>query len=578
MFRMARAAATILAGSAVGISSMSAQVPSPSVSVGFGVDTTISDVRNIFALVRAYLAKPDSSAKGRGLWSLSSDFDRRVGDISAGQAYQGFRATVVGIVPAVPGDSVYTVKILHARADSSRRVTPLALQRLYALRELGAPFAFRLSAALPRLTKNWVRRSKGRITFRYAPGVQPNVVKINHAALFVDSVARLFSVPTPPQLDVYITNTLEEGERAIGLDFFPEASGPGEGRGGLNLGSGIVLAGDPAIGEAYFHEYVHTILGAALPAGNGLLGEGVATWLGGSRGRTPRDMYALLRRYEEAHPTITLSALLHNDFETDAKLGTDLRYATGALVANALYRRQGIAGVRKFYQLKGDTDTLLRELAAQLGLPLVDAASLDNWWRTEAARASNEESSPRAMPSTRRNIVSVRDTSEYGNPTGGGKLGLLYLSSTFIDSVDIDFGIHRVGDDSLVFLPVRGEEITDHVLFDGRTRVKLAAKLPYFDSYFSSPIIVGHRMHYWGLRKLSDADYQIYAMRYDFPSALLDSLALFHDEVRTDYQYYFATPEFGAGGIHYKSQTTDYLIDTAYTRLIRKTKPSPPLM
>ena len=370
------------------IGPINAQEPSPSVSVGFGVDTTITDVRNIVSLARAYLAKPDSSARSRGLWSVSTEFDRRVGD-TAGQAYQGFAATVVGVIPAEPGDSVYVVKILYATADSAGRVSPLALQRLYAVREPGAPFAFRFSSALRRLTSTWERRFTGRISFWYAPGQRPNPARIDRAVRFVDSVARLFSVPAPRHLDVYVGASMDEVQRAIGLDFFPEASGPGQGRGGLNLGS-ILLVGDPSIGEAYLHEFVHAVLGPALPAGNGLLGEGVATWLGGSRGRTPREMYALLRRYQEADPTLTLSGILHNTFESgDAKRGTDLLYSTGALVANALYRRQGIAGVRRFYLLKGDPDTLLRELAAQLGLPATDDRSFDRWWRTEAARASS---------------------------------------------------------------------------------------------------------------------------------------------------------------------------------------------
>src|SRR5467141_2424991 len=92
--------------------SLPAQEPSPSVSTGFGVDTAITDVRNVVSLVRAYLAKPDSSARSRGLWSTATEFDRTVGDLTAGRANQGFPATVVGVIPAMPGDSVYIVRIL----------------------------------------------------------------------------------------------------------------------------------------------------------------------------------------------------------------------------------------------------------------------------------------------------------------------------------------------------------------------------------------------------------------------------------------------------------------------------------
>src|SRR4051812_23584624 len=88
---------------AVNAKSICAQEPSPSISAGFGVDTEITDVRNVFSLVRSYVAKPDSSARSRGLWSTASDFDRTVGDLTGYLVYVGFPATVVGIIPATPG-------------------------------------------------------------------------------------------------------------------------------------------------------------------------------------------------------------------------------------------------------------------------------------------------------------------------------------------------------------------------------------------------------------------------------------------------------------------------------------------
>ena len=368
--------------------SLQAQTPSPSVSIGFGVDTSITDVRNVLSLVRAYLAKPDSSARSRGLWSTSTEFDRRIGDITAGQANQGFPATVVGVISDGPGDSVYVVKILYARADSANGIAPLAMTRLYAVRETGAPYSFKLAGALPRVTRNWERRSKGNITFWYVPGHKPNPAKIDRAARFVDSVAKLFSVPPPQHLDVYVGDSMDEVQRAIGLDFYTQSSGPGQRSGGLDIGS-ILLMGNPQIGEDYLHEFVHAVLGPSLPTGSRLLSEGVATWLGGSRGRTTPEMFALLRSYQLADSTLSFPTLVRQGFNvSDADRGTNLLYATGALIVDALYRRNGIAGVRRIYQLRTDPNALLRSISIELGVP-PDDASLDRWWRAETARASS---------------------------------------------------------------------------------------------------------------------------------------------------------------------------------------------
>jgi hypothetical protein len=179
----------------------------------------------------------------------------------------------------------------------------------------------------------------------------------------------------------------------------------------------------------------------------------------------------------------------------------------------------------------------------------------------------------RAAPS---GIATVRDTSDYENETGAGRVGLLYLSNVFIDSVDIDFGVHLIGRDSLLFLPVIGDAVDDHVLYDGTTCLKLASKLPYLDSYFSSPNVEKNRLHYWGLRKLSESAYAIYAMRFDFGRSHLDSVALDTMDLRTDYRFHFAAPKVVADGIEYKAQARTYMVDSSYARIVRKTTQVPP--
>ena len=236
-------------------------------------------------------------------------------------------------------------RVLYAYADSTgQSISPIALQRLYAIRESGAPFNFRLSGTLPRLTREWQQRTEGRVTFWYAPGQHPNPKKISHASSFVDSVSKLFQVPPPQHLDVYVGRSLEDVQRATGLDFFPAAS-VDRGLGGRAIGGRILLVGNPALGEAYLQELTHAILGPTFPIRNGLFNEGVATWLGGSRGHTPQQMYARLLKIQTARPALTLAQVLTNDIPgASAEELTDAFTATGALLVDAVYRRSGIAG------------------------------------------------------------------------------------------------------------------------------------------------------------------------------------------------------------------------------------------
>ena len=371
------------------IQSVGGQANGPPVGAGFGVDTAVADVRDIVRLVRAYVAQPDSSARARGLWSSATKLDRTVGDLAL-EAYQGFPVTVVGVTPSASGDSVYVVKLLHARAESGgERVTPLALQRLYAVRAKGTPFGWQLSSPLPRVTRAWRHRTAGRLTFWYAPGQHPNAEKARQAAQFVDSVAALFSVPRPAHLDMYLAGSMDEVQRAIGLDFFVEASGPGTGRGGRALPSaGILLIGDSAIGEAYLHELTHAVLAPTI-GGASLFSEGVATWLGGSLGRDPRTLYALLHDYQGAHQHVSVADLVHGQVAAGwGQSETDALYATSALVVDAVYRRDGIAGLRRLARVSGDADLVIAAIRETLGLSATDPSALDRWWRQRAALAA----------------------------------------------------------------------------------------------------------------------------------------------------------------------------------------------
>ena len=121
-------AVVIAATSFVTPSRVEAQVPAKAIGIGFGVDTTIADVHNIVALTRAYLAKPDSSARARGLWSMGTKLDAGFGDIAL-TAYQGFNATILAVTPAFPGDSVYTRDELDERQACVGPGTSTAVRR-----------------------------------------------------------------------------------------------------------------------------------------------------------------------------------------------------------------------------------------------------------------------------------------------------------------------------------------------------------------------------------------------------------------------------------------------------------------
>lgn len=363
-------------------SELAAQTPPPSVTTSFGVDTTISEVHDIVRLTRAYLAQPDASACSRGLWS-NSPVDVRYGDLSM-EAYTGFPATIIGVTGAAPGDSVFAVKIIYGSADSSgTHLQPVTMQRLYAVRAPGSPYGWQFSTPLPRLTRTWAHRDFGRITYWYEPGITPSPTKGLQASRFVDSVAKLFSVKPPSHLDAYVTATMDEGLRLMGLDFSVQNSGPGTGFGGRGGGAGdYLILSDPRVGEAYFHELVHSVLGPTLQSRNQIFNEAVASWLGGSGNLSPRDLYIGLQAYQRSHENISLLDVLQGRGEGQGAVSAS--FGTRALIADSIYRSSGIPGLKRFAQLTGAPADLIATLPNYIaGM----GADPNLWWRSATAAA-----------------------------------------------------------------------------------------------------------------------------------------------------------------------------------------------
>jgi hypothetical protein len=213
---------------------------------------------------------------------------------------------------------------------------PVALARVYAVREGGA---WVLANVLPRTTADWRRTTVGPITFIYPPDHVFDRGKARRAVRFADSLATTFGAPHPKGVTYYLARSPEEAFRIAGLDFVPPGS-----TGRSFPGNYMIFSGLPAYGEFYPHELTHLTLGWILPelGTPPVLDEGLAFWLGGSRGKSWRTLRNDLARALRADPTLTLERLLAERPLTDPLRST----AAGALLQLA-HERGGVPGVKR---------------------------------------------------------------------------------------------------------------------------------------------------------------------------------------------------------------------------------------
>jgi hypothetical protein len=161
-----------------------------------------------------------------------------------------------------------------------------------------------------------------------------------------------------------------------------------------------------------------------------------------------------------------------------------------------------------------------------------------------------------------------------------GARAILRRGGVMIDTVDLTFDVAVVGTDSLVFLPVRTDTTPinttsppwfesyprGHVFWTPGSRHELHQLLPFFDDFFSLPVVKGSVMHYWGVAPHEHTN-RLYAMRYDFRTAHLDSLYMNRDDpLATDYRYHLWTPQIHGSEINFHGA----IVDSATWRVIRQ--------
>lgn len=166
-----------------------------------------------------------------------------------------------------------------------------------------------------------------------------------------------------------------------------------------------------------------------------------------------------------------------------------------------------------------------------------------------------------------------------------GKRAVLRAGPTIIDTVDVAFGVHAIGHDSLIFLPVIAYELDsaeaatlqgapaspdEHVLCTPAGRTGLSASLPHFNAGFSSPSVIDSTLYYWGLN-LRDAGgrYRLYAMRVAARAGRIDSLFLREETPATDFRYFYRPPFPQDGVIVFEGGDARTSIDPRSWRVVR---------
>jgi hypothetical protein len=332
------------------------QGPTVAIVPGWGLDTTDTNrddpqrsaVHGAWLVWRDYL---QARIRGEGradLWVPDERARWPEYDLTGFQAYQSFAratVTVLSILPPTPESADTLVirtlftRVVRDSANDVRGIKPISLTRVYAVR---TPAGWRLSNAFSRLTSGWSTVQEGPIRFLYSPTTKPSADRRRAARQFADSLAGAHQLPSPAGLLYVVTASGEEAYQAMGFDFAVVGSFAA---GKAFPSNRIIVSGDPALGEAYFHELAHMVFEPIAPVGSvpWLVSEGLAVWAGGGFDQT----------YAEARMTYAAALKSRDDVTLDmvvdgraADVG-DVRVG-GAVLCELLFEHGGVQGLRTF--------------------------------------------------------------------------------------------------------------------------------------------------------------------------------------------------------------------------------------
>lgn len=206
-------------------------------------------------------------------------------------------------------------------------------------------------------TENWKQKKIRNVTFHFPSYHEFNLVK---AQILIDSIISMEKNwgLEPIQIDYYFANTNAEIQAIKGFDFnFNMARS--------EYPSGLAYQKEKSVycsgyGENYFHEIVHIYLNSVYPRTP--LKEGIATFYGGSMGKSFQEHVIRLYDYIKEHPEINIAN--HREFYyVDEQ--TIPKYTIQALLCYLVYQKNGITGFKELLEIESLNEVYQKEFGIE---------------------------------------------------------------------------------------------------------------------------------------------------------------------------------------------------------------------
>lgn len=316
------------------------------ISYADDIDRTKPEVMEVLALFENYLHSNPADLKSSPFWNKAEQEKHRQFDFLESEfqpsLYMGLVTKVLSIDLSENSGFIKVSYGSIVKQDSSGL---LAIVNYGLKRENGS---YKLCNALSINKEKWSCTSLGLVDFYYPPYHQFDTLKAQKLLAFIDETSRNFKVPKKA-FEYYLADTYLEIQRLKGFDYAigeKYSSGPS----GKASADKVYCGG---LGEYYPHEVFHVLVDPQFPNRHFWASEGIATLLGGSRGKSLDWHLIKTHHFLLAHPEIDLNHMLEL---RNMDLQTAFHYVLGGLIARRLYEAGGWEMLIALMQ-SGNTDT-----------------------------------------------------------------------------------------------------------------------------------------------------------------------------------------------------------------------------
>lgn len=331
------------------------------------VDTTQTEIKRVYEVYKEYLNAEMDSIYANPYWNLKDwkledrNCNRAINFLMKGVEADYFLSVYPPKILQIDSVNIgrYQIKTLFALECPSEKYklqTPMAITKLYAVRQLNGEF--KLENLIDYDTRLWKHHQNGFINYIVSPTVELDLSRACEAGKFYKNIAKQFDIKEIPKIDFYLTSNTDELMRLFNFEYV------------LSYTTGLALTNSKEVytsfGDPLFkHELVHMLI----PGKTYIITEGVATWLGGPRATETfgEALKNLSMQFQKKRPQ-SLQEIM--DFTYRNKFDNNVIYITGAVICQMAYDREGVSGIKIL--LKCDDDTFKEAMETVFCMPFCE--------------------------------------------------------------------------------------------------------------------------------------------------------------------------------------------------------------